>query len=125
MKEYGAVIEDLLGKTFKRVVGSKESVVFYVSETEYYEMYHIQDCCEEVHLEDVVGELEWLVDSPILMAEEVSNQNDTASGSETWTYYKLATQKGYVTLRWYGESSGYYAEDVDMRLCIEEDGDWD
>lgn len=116
-------ISEFEGLTFDSIEITKddEEVIFKGERT--FRMYHYQDCCEHVYLEDVVGDLNDLVGYQILFAEEVVNQYDetdkfTVDGkprdpaSETWTFYKLASEKGYVTLRWYGSSNGYYSESV-------------
>jgi len=89
-----------------------------------FEFHHEQECCERVEIIDVVGDLDDLVGAPIYMAEEVTYKDHDPDGvespqwyeeSNTWTFYKFATVKGYVTVRWYGSSNGYYSEDVDVR----------
>ncbi|AIF72000.1 hypothetical protein LD11_gp124 [Bacillus phage Riley] len=115
--------EGLVGKTFTRIdkKGSDE-LVFYDTDGEIYVMYHEQDCCESVYIEDIDGDLEDLLHSPILMAEEVRQAGkDSDWGTSTWTFYKIATIKGTVTLRWLGESNGYYSESVDFVRVTNED----
>jgi hypothetical protein len=87
----------------------------------HYRMYHYQDCCERVYVEDIVGDLDDLVGSPLVRAEE--RTSDTSEDSDPdafrddaymWTFYEFATIKGSVTIRWYGESNGYYSIGVDL-----------
>jgi len=121
MSYYDTYVEfsELLGKTLTSVTGSKgdDEMVFTTSEGRMFKLYHEQDCCENVQIEDVIGDLQDLVGSPILIAEEVVNPDDTPVHEDdyescTWTFYKLATVKGYVDIRWFGTSNGYYSERV-------------
>lgn len=108
-------VEVLKGKTLASLVDEGNELVFKTTDGETYRMYHEQDCCESVVLEDVVGDLEDLVGSEILIAEEVEGESPAdfeAYESYTWTFYKFATRKGYVDLRWLGQSNGYYSEGV-------------
>lgn len=109
-------IELLLGKTITKIDKYDDEIHFYTDENEHYKMYHWQDCCENVYVEDIIGDLDDLIGSQILMAEEVSKDDEDAWESGTWTFYKLATAKGYVTIRWYGSSNGYYSESVSFHL---------
>ena len=97
-----------------------EEIRFYLTDSNYVRMYHQQDCCEYVYIEDICGDLEDLVGSPLLEAEEVEGTTtdlpDLGDESYTWTFYKFATRKGSVTIRWYGSSNGYYSERVDLEV---------
>lgn len=113
-------IDSLVGKTIKTISISNNEILFTSTENDQFVMYHGQDCCESVYIEDVVGDWNDLIGSPILKAEESSNSDDPPVESKyepesyTWTYYKLATIKGYVDIRWFGESNGYYSESVNF-----------
>lgn len=111
-------ISVLVGLVLESVINANdEEIVFKTTTGRILKLYHTQDCCENVRVEDISGDLNDLVGTPILQAEEVSNEPEPAmehSNSYTWTFYKFATVKGSVTIRWLGESDGYYSERVDF-----------
>lgn len=127
------IIEELVGKTItniqrndKGTVGynSGEEIIFTMSDGSRYAMYHEQDCCESVYIDDIVGDLNDLLNSPLTLASEDYNSNNSKAEDDesfTWTFYNFATVKGYVTIKWYGSSNGYYSESAQISK-IKENG---
>ena len=112
-----AEFADLKGKVLKKAYASGDEIYFVTVDDETYKLYHAQDCCEVVEIESIVGDLDDLLTWPILLAEEASGDVETEdewSDSKSWTFYKIATIKGYVDIRWTGSSNGYYSESVDF-----------
>jgi hypothetical protein len=115
-------VSDLIGKTFVSIQGASvgsDTITLTADDGKQYRFFHEEDCCESVKVEDITGDPGDLLRSPLLMAEEVSNAEGDPRPHEyadswTWTFYKLATVKGYVTIRWLGESNGYYGESVSL-----------
>ena len=92
-------LDCFIGKTFVSIEGmtpGSEEITFTCSDGSVYKMDHYQDCCEYC----------WLPHYPREYEPE----------SQTWTFYKFRTLKGYVDLRWFGESNGYYSESVNVEL---------
>jgi hypothetical protein len=105
---------DLVGETLIGIVQGHDEIKFICASGREFEMYHNQDCCENVHVEDVTGDWNDVLGEEILVAEEVSNYEGEDKGNEsyTWTFYKLRCNRGSVDIRWYGSSNGYYSERV-------------
>lgn len=119
-----AEVSELLGKTITSITGRKGDDVMNITtlDNKCYTFFHSQSCCESVSIEDIIGDLSDIVGSPLTMAEEATNEPEPYAGydSYTWTFYKFATLKGYVTIRWLGESNGYYGEGVDFEEVIKD-----
>lgn len=126
-------IAALVGLTIVSIDGmtkGSDSIVLTCEGGRRFRMWHRKSCCESVDVEDVVGDVADLIGSPIVMAEDVSSDESLIPASdppreyppesETWTFVKLATVKGYVTLRWYGSSNGCYSEEPVFGEIIEQ-----
>jgi Fe-S cluster biogenesis protein NfuA len=117
-----------------------DALVFLTVDGEMFVFKHAYECCEFVSIEDIAGDLQDLVGSPILMAEAVTygstsdlsdenkricqellTHNKTeVQDSGTWTFYKFATSKGHVDVRWVGVTSGCYSLEVDFCKVLHE-----
>lgn len=127
-------INEHLKSGIKEVKGIKvgsEEVWFYCKDGFIVKMYHSQDCCESVMLEsadsldndnDIYTDCEWC---EMEFVHDEYKSGNSEWGTYTWTYYKFRTNKGYDVLRWYGESNGYYSEEVDFALYKQEWSDTD
>lgn len=114
-----ANISELVGQTFKKVYFVEEDdELIFETDTHKYIFYHQQDCCENVYIESITGDLEDLIGVPLLVAEERTSKKNPKSEewdeAYQWTFYEFRTIKGSVTVRWYGTSNGYYSTSVDF-----------
>ena len=110
----------VLDKTMRRVwrgtYWGNDALYFEQEDGVNFVLTHIQDCCEDVEIESIDGDLDDLIGAPLLMAEETVKVD-----GDTWTFYKFATVKGYVTVRFLGCSNGYYSERVDWFYLSEDE----
>jgi len=117
-------INYLLNRVVEAIVVSSQSdkIEFLCADGSTLVMHHLQDCCESVLIREIAGDMGDLFKHglPITQAEEVTNdiQQEGTDGAESfrWTFYKLGTVRGVVTITWLGMSNGYYSEAVDITI---------
>lgn len=116
-------ISEMEGKTISAIIDlsvGSECAVFQCDDGSEYTMFHCQDCCESVAINDIEGDICDLIGLPLIVCEaaidipDPEGQETEYADSFTWTFYRLATAKGFVVIRWYGESNGYYSESVEF-----------
>lgn len=122
MKRYCSELEchiqeptDFVGKVLSEVSGLykySEQICFIAEDGSEYVMYHSQNCCEEVSVEDVECDVEDFEGAVVLSFEESTAQEEDEEWRCTWTFYTIDTTKGRLWIRWNGESNGHYSERV-------------
>ena len=121
-EKYGFSIDisDLKGMTITAVIYNTDDESLWIHlNTHVLQMTHFQDCCETVHLADVVGNFEDLIGYPLLeVSESIVDITSANAESSTASYYNFKTLKSTVQLRWVGESNGCYSETIDCLLYL-------
>lgn len=110
---------DIVGATILNVnglsVGSEEIEI--QTDKGVYVMFHSQDCCEDVRVDDIIGTLQKgtkVLDFIVKTNTDILKDQEYKDESFTWTFYTIKTDKGYCDIKWYGCSNGYYSEEVDF-----------
>ena len=116
------ILDNTMSKVWRGTYWGNDALYFEQEDGEHFVLTHIQDCCEDVEIESIDGDLDDLIGEPLLMAEEIIKVGgEPTLESNTWTFYKFATVKGYVTVRFLGWSNGYYSERVDWFYLSEDE----
>ena len=113
-------LEDLEGDTILRVTGlyKESSEVLFFFEAGVLRMMHPGVCCSEGLLEDFEGNAEDFIGRPLTKIEVSSNpasEKNNGNKEYDWTFYKLRSDKGYLDLRWLGNTgrTGMYSSAID------------
>ena len=107
MENHMANISDLVGDTIFSIELINDDEISIRTKRGLYKMQHLQDCCENVYVDDIVGDPADLVGGIVIAAEEVSSDESPPDevyfdASYTWTFYKIDTNKGGITIRCFG-----------------------
>lgn len=120
-------LKNIVGQTVVEITGLVEGsdrFCLITREGNKLVLWYEPDCCASCSINQIDGDPLDLLGLPLLMAEEVTGESlgfdeskddkgedaDRYNDSYTWTFYKFATTAGYVTVRWFGSSNGYYSE---------------
>lgn len=108
-----ANFEELKGKKIIDIQVDLEydKIYFLTDDLKFFFMFHEQQCCESVWIEEL-DNIENIKGQKILYAEEIQQRDEKKD--QTWTFYKIDTLHSSHTLRWCGQSNGYYSESVDL-----------
>ena len=116
----GKVIDEILVGAY---LGG-DAIIFKTMDKSYI-MFHNQECCESVTIDDICGDLNAIIGEEVIVAtEERNEENPNEEKIEytfTWTFYHIETFHGDVTIKWFGTSNGYYSEEASLFEIDESD----
>jgi hypothetical protein len=122
---YRKQLDNMVGRVVKYIDIDKEEMKITCEDNSVFTFYHEQDCCENVYIADTVGDPMSLKGWKLLSVDmDAENESDGWDGfrfdqiSRTVTMVKFVTDENTVSVRWIGESNGYYSESVDLKQFL-------
>lgn len=114
-------MNEFVGEVPVRIDGcvpGSDSIRFTMKSGKVIQMFHYRECCENVSVEEVIGcDPQDLIGEEILFAETTSNSENSIYGDVAqWTFYKIGSHGGFMTIHWFGSSNGYYGTSVDIEV---------
>lgn len=113
-------MDEFVGEVPVSITGCEsgsEDVCFTMKSGKVIRMIHHGECCESVSVEEVIGcDPQDLIGHEILSASEDSKKTSGFGDEEQWTFYTLRSHGGTMTIRWYGNSNGYYSTSVSIEV---------
>jgi hypothetical protein len=113
---------DLVNETLTHIDVAKDEVLLTTKSGRQIRLYHSQDCCESVLLEDIEGNIFSLIGAALTRCETQieKDQPPKPEWNSSWTRTKFifSTDSDTVILKWIGESNGYYSESVDIQEVV-------
>lgn len=113
-------IKSLVGETLIHIDTDEyfDEIMLTTASGRVIRIYHDQNCCESVRIEDTQGNWHDLLGKVIVEAthDEDSQGNPPPKFSDSWTRTTLTFRVNDATVisKWIGESSGCYSESVNL-----------
>lgn len=107
-------INELVSLIFKNIYIIHPDILVFQNDEVTFIFYHEFQCCEDVQINDVCGDLKDLIGKPILLAEKRTEDIEEEYALTKYTFYEFANINGNITVRWHGTSNGSYSVEVDL-----------
>ena len=106
---------EILTQLANNELNSADGILFVFSDGQSWRMFHERECCEDVYIEDIAGDIS-LLTGLVTVFEEFTEEGerDDDYNTSTYTFYRLTAGKESVSVRWYGTSNGYYSEEAEV-----------
>lgn len=108
------IFKDMTFQSVEKGYDRYGDFILFKTDKKHYKMFHRQDCCENVFIQDIVGDLDDLVNSQIIVAELFEKEEKECGHDVLYSFYTFRTNKGTVQIIWGADLETHYSVSVDI-----------